>query len=193
MWDLIISNKNLLACLISICKSISKTSKKKKWKKWKEKPTNYLKFQPNDSEYNNAISLFLYLFRAKRSNPHNQTDLFTFSSNSIFHFHFHSQASSFSSTQAMGAQKIKTLPPNPHSFETNEIFAIVFFFLFLFFFYLSKSISIDWLSKTRIYSSQSMKMDLADSMSKINSIFHLESLSWPSFYSQISISTSTWD
>ena len=24
----------------------------------------------------------------------------------------------FSSTQAMGAQKIKTLPPNPHSFET---------------------------------------------------------------------------
>ena len=26
LWDLIISNKNLLACLISICKSISKTS-----------------------------------------------------------------------------------------------------------------------------------------------------------------------
>ena len=77
-----------------------------------------MKFQPNDSEYNNAISLFLYLFRAKRSNPHNQTDLFTFSSNSIFHFHFHSQTSSFSSTQAMGAQKMKTLPPNPHSFET---------------------------------------------------------------------------
>ena len=96
----------------------------KKKKKRKEKPTNYLKFQPNDSEYNNAISLFLYLFRAKRSNPHNQTDLFTFSSNSIFHFHFHSQASSFSSTQAMGAKKSKPFlqihtPSKPYSPQSN--------------------------------------------------------------------------
>ena len=70
---------------------------------WSESGRLRIPTHSYDSEYNNAISLFLYLFCAKRSNPHSQTDLFTFPSNSIFHFH--SQASSFFQHTSNGSSK----------------------------------------------------------------------------------------